>query len=306
MDWPKLDATTYSWQKVMGSEAAHGMLILSPRAVERIESYDPPWPLPKIFRVKKGDTLNRAIFEGATINTPSLLATEDYIASLEWAKSIGGRQALISRADANAAVVQEWIDATPWVRNMVNDPAKRTNTGVCMVFQSDWYGSLSPEDQASVPKKIAAMCEERGVRLRFQRLSRCPAEPAHLVRIDRRNRRYRRAAALDRMGVQPGSGRAFMIPSPLPFRGEGWERGLSSFSKQILGRLETPPLPASPLQGRGGNHAQSTDFRQNESPRGEIFRERGCEVDEKVGLDPEELKGSSAIMTASPSAPRPR
>lgn len=163
MDWPKLDATTYSWQKVMGSEAAHGMLILSPRAVERIESYDPPWPLPKIFRVKKNGKLNRAIFEGSTINTPSMLATEDYIAALEWAQSIGGRQALISRADANAAVVQEWIDATPWVRNMVADPAKRTNTGVCMVFQGDWYDGLSEEDQAAVPKKIVAMLEERGI-----------------------------------------------------------------------------------------------------------------------------------------------
>ncbi|WP_299324606.1 phosphoserine transaminase [Parasphingopyxis sp.] len=163
MDWPKLDATTYSWQKVMGSEAAHGMLILSPRAVERIESYDPPWPLPKIFRVKKNGKLNRAIFEGSTINTPSMLATEDYIASLEWAQSIGGLPELQARADANAAVVQEWIEATPWVRNMVADPAKRTNTGVCMVFQGDWYDGLSKEDQAAVPKKIVAMLEERDI-----------------------------------------------------------------------------------------------------------------------------------------------
>lgn len=159
MDWPKLDATTYSWQKVMGSEAAHGMLILSPRAIERIESYDPEWPLPKLFRLKKGDKLNRAIFEGATINTPSLLATEDYIASLEWAESIGGLRGLHARADANAKVVLDWIEATPWLRNMVADPAKRTNTGVCMVFQGDWYESLSADDQAAVPKKIASMLE---------------------------------------------------------------------------------------------------------------------------------------------------
>jgi phosphoserine aminotransferase len=163
MDWPKLDATTYSWQKVMGSEAAHGMLILSPRAVERIESYDPPWPLPKIFRVKKNGKLNRAIFEGATINTPSMLATEDYIAALEWAKSIGGLPELQARADRNAAVVHQWIEATPWVRNMVADPAKRTNTGVCMVFQGDWYDSLSADDQAAVPKQIVAMLEERDI-----------------------------------------------------------------------------------------------------------------------------------------------
>lgn len=163
MDWPKLDATTYSWQKVMGSEAAHGMLILSPRAVERIESYDPPWPLPKIFRVKKNGKINRAIFEGATINTPSMLATEDYIAALEWAKSIGGLPELQARADRNAAVVHQWIEASPVVRNMVSDPAKRTNTGVCMVFQGDWYDGLSSDDQAAVPKKIVAMLEERDI-----------------------------------------------------------------------------------------------------------------------------------------------
>ncbi|RXZ64002.1 phosphoserine transaminase [Pelagerythrobacter rhizovicinus] len=159
MDWPKLDATTYSWQKVMGSEAQHGMLILSPKAVERIESYDPEWPLPKLFRLKKGGKINRGIFEGATINTPSMLATEDYIAALEWAKAIGGRKALFERADANARIVYDWIEATPWLRNMVADPAQRTNTGVCFVFQGDWYDSLSPEEQADVPKKIVKKLE---------------------------------------------------------------------------------------------------------------------------------------------------
>ena len=163
MDWSKLDATTFSWQKVMGSEAQHGMLILSPKAIARIESYDPEWPLPKLFRMKKGDKLNRAIFEGATINTPSLLAAEDYILALEWAKSLGGRQAMFERANANAKIVTDWIEATPWLRNMVSDPAKRTNTGVCFVFQGDYYDSLSPEDQAAVPKTIAKMLEERDV-----------------------------------------------------------------------------------------------------------------------------------------------
>tara|TARA_R110001599_G_scaffold12319_1_gene57792 strand:- start:23076 stop:24248 length:1173 start_codon:yes stop_codon:yes gene_type:complete len=167
MDWSKLDATTYSWQKVMGSEAGHGMLILSPRAVERIESYSPSWPLPKIFRVKKGDKLNTAIFEGATINTPSLLATEDYIASLEWAKSIGGLPELHARADRNAKTVHDWIEATPWMRNMVSDPAKWTNTGVCMVFQGDWYDGLDDDAKASVPKKIAAMLEKMDIAYDF-------------------------------------------------------------------------------------------------------------------------------------------
>ena len=163
MDWPKLDATTFSWQKVMGSEAQHGMLILSPKAVERIESYDPEWPLPKLFRLKKGGKINTAIFEGATINTPSMLATEDYIAALEWAKSIGGLPAMIERANANAKVLTDWIEATPYVRNMVEDPAKRTNTGVCFVFQGDWFESLSADDQAAVPGKIYKMLEAEGV-----------------------------------------------------------------------------------------------------------------------------------------------
>jgi len=163
MDWAKLDATTYSWQKVMGSEAQHGMLILSPKAVERIESYDPAWPLPKLFRIKKGGKLDRSIFEGATINTPSMLATEDYIVALEWAQSIGGRQAMFERANRNAQTVFDWIEATPYLRNMVADPAKRTNTGVCMVFQGDWYESLSAEEQANVPKKIAGTLEKMDI-----------------------------------------------------------------------------------------------------------------------------------------------
>lgn len=163
MDWAKLDATTYSWQKVLGSEAQHGMLILSPKAVERIESYDPEWPLPKLFRLKKGGKVDRAIFEGATINTPSMLATEDYIWALEWAQSIGGRHAMFARADANAKIVTDWIESTPWLRNMVADPALRTNTGVCMVFQGDWYESLSAEDQAAVPKKIAGTLEKMDI-----------------------------------------------------------------------------------------------------------------------------------------------
>ncbi len=163
MDWAKLDATTYSWQKVMGSEAQHGMLILSPKAVERIESYDPPWPMPKLFRMKKGDKINPGIFVGETINTPSMLATEDYIAALEWGKSIGGRKALFERADANAKIVRDWIELKPWLRNMVPHPAQRTNTGVCMMFQGDWYESQSAEDQAAVPKKIVKLLEDRHV-----------------------------------------------------------------------------------------------------------------------------------------------
>lgn len=163
MEWAKLDATTYSWQKVMGSEAQHGMLILSPKAIERIESYDPEWPLPKLFRIKKKGKLDRAIFEGSTINTPSMLATEDYIAALEWAQALGGRQALFARSNANAQAVFDFIEEKDYLRNMVADPAMRTNTGVCMVFQGDWYESLSAEDQANVPKKIASTLEKMGI-----------------------------------------------------------------------------------------------------------------------------------------------
>ncbi|GAA4643263.1 phosphoserine transaminase [Pontixanthobacter gangjinensis] len=163
MDWAKLDATTFSWQKVMGSEAQHGMLILSPKAVARIESYDPEWPLPKLFRLKKGDKINQGIFVGETINTPSMLATEDYILALEWAKSIGGRQAMFDRADANAKIMTDWIENTPWLRNMVPNPAQRTNTGVCFVFQGEYYDGLSPEDQAAVPKTIAGMLDKLDV-----------------------------------------------------------------------------------------------------------------------------------------------
>jgi phosphoserine aminotransferase len=163
MEWAKLDATTYSWQKVMGSEAQHGMLILSPKAVERIESYDPEWPLPKLFRLKKGGKINEGIFRGETINTPSMLATEDYIDALEWAQALGGRKALFQKSEANAKIVLDWIEATPWLRNMVADPAKRTNTGVCMVFQGEWYDSLSDEDKAGVPKKIVKLLEDRDV-----------------------------------------------------------------------------------------------------------------------------------------------
>lgn len=163
IDWSKVDATTWSWQKVMGSEAAHGMLVLSPRAVERIESYAPKWPLPKIFRIKKGGKINRAIFEGATINTPSMMATEDYIAALEWAQSIGGLKELHARADRNAQTVFDWIEATPWVRNMVNDPAKRSNTGVCIVFQGEFYDNLPEEKKAEVPNRIVKMLDERGI-----------------------------------------------------------------------------------------------------------------------------------------------
>ncbi len=168
--WSKVDVLTFSWQKVMGGEAAHGMLILSPRAVERLESYNPPWPLPKIFRLKKGDKINEGIFKGATINTPSMLAVEDYIDALEWAKSIGGKDALLKRADDNAQVLFDWIERTPWIENLAKDRATWSNTGVCMVFNDTRIGDVD-----KFAKDFVALLGEEGVALDFGAYRDAPA-----------------------------------------------------------------------------------------------------------------------------------
>jgi len=163
LDWPKLDAVTFSWQKVLGGEAAHGMLILSPRAVARLESYRPPWPLPKIFRMTKSGKLNEAIFQGETINTPSMLCVEDYLDTLAWAKSIGGLPALHARADANAKVIADWVARTPWIDFLTRDPALRSNTSVCLKVVDPAVGRLSAEAQAAFVKGIAATLEQEEI-----------------------------------------------------------------------------------------------------------------------------------------------
>jgi phosphoserine aminotransferase len=163
LDWPKLDVVTFSWQKALGGEAAHGMLILSPRAVARLESYTPPWPLPKIFRMTKGNKLNQGIFEGETINTPSMLCVEDYLDTLAWAKSIGGLKALMARADANTKVIADWVAATPWIDFLARDPAIRSNTSVCLKVVDPAVGKLPAEAQAAFVKSIAAALEKEGV-----------------------------------------------------------------------------------------------------------------------------------------------
>lgn len=156
MPFANLDVVTFSWQKCMGGEGAHGMLILSPRAVERLESYTPPWPMPKIFRMTKKGKLNADIFTGATINTPSMLATEDYIDALEWGKSVGGYAGLVGRANANLGVIEKFVEATPWMDFLAIDPTTRSNTSVCL--------KVTDLDAAGV-KKMAALLEKEGVAL---------------------------------------------------------------------------------------------------------------------------------------------
>ncbi len=158
LPWDKLDVTTFSWQKVLGGEAAHGMLILSPRAVARLESYTPPWPLPKIFRMTKAGKLIEGIFTGATINTPSMLAVEDYLKALEWARSIGGLKGMMARADANAKAVFDFCDAKPWIANLAEDPATRSNTSVCLKFTDPRI-----TDGAAFAKAVARRLDAEGV-----------------------------------------------------------------------------------------------------------------------------------------------
>jgi len=163
VDWPKADVLTFSWQKVMGGEAAHGMLILSPRAVARLESYAPPRPLPKIFRLAKGGELIAGIFDGATINTPSMLALEDYLDALAWGEGLGGQPGLKARADANAAVLFDWIDATPWADNLAVDPAIRSNTSVCISISDSEVAALDSDGQAAFAKKMVSLLDAEGV-----------------------------------------------------------------------------------------------------------------------------------------------
>ena len=161
MDVPvaKLDVVTYSWQKVLGGEGQHGMLILSPRAVERLESYVPSWPLPKIFRMTKGGKLSEAIFKADTINTPSMLCVEDALDGLRWAEEIGGLSELIRRSESNLAAVAEWVAGIPWVEFLAEDPAVRSSTSICLKIVDPWFTGLSAEEQAAIPKKMASLLE---------------------------------------------------------------------------------------------------------------------------------------------------
>jgi phosphoserine aminotransferase len=165
LPWHKLDVVTWSWQKVLGGEAAHGMLALSPRAVARLESYTPAWPLPKIFRMTKAGRLNEGIFKGETINTPSMLAVEDAVDGLRWAESVGGLQGLIARSEANLAAIAGWVAQTPWVDFLAEDPATRSCTSICLTIVAPWFQALNPEAQAAAAKQLAALLEKEGVAL---------------------------------------------------------------------------------------------------------------------------------------------
>lgn len=163
LDFQKLDVVTFSWQKVLGGEAAHGMLILSPRAVERLESYVPAWPLPKIFRLTRNGKLTEGIFRGETINTPSMLCVEDYIDALQWAKKIGGLEALIARADANAAVIGRFVERSSWLGYLAVDPSTRSNTSVCLTIVDPDITALDVDGQAAFAKGLVSLLEKEGV-----------------------------------------------------------------------------------------------------------------------------------------------
>ncbi|MBN2539483.1 MAG: phosphoserine transaminase, partial [Deltaproteobacteria bacterium] len=162
VDWSKVDVLSYSWQKCLGGEAAHGILVLSPRAVERLESYDPPWPMPKIFRLTKGGKLNRSIFKGDTINTPSMLCVEDYLDALSWAEAIG-LTGLIEKSRENLKVVEEWVDRTNWVAFLAESEEIRSSTSVCLKIIDSEFQSLSRENQSAFIKDIAGNLSKEGI-----------------------------------------------------------------------------------------------------------------------------------------------
>ena len=165
LPWDKLDVTTYSWQKMMGGEAQHGILILGPRAVARLESHTPAWPLPKIFRMTKGGKLIEGLFEGETINTPSMLCVEDALDGLKWADSIGGLNALMARVDRNMAAIEAWVARTPWIGFLARDPKARSRTSVCLVFTDPAVAALAADAQAAFAKKIAALLDRENAGL---------------------------------------------------------------------------------------------------------------------------------------------
>lgn len=175
IDFSKLDVVTWSWQKVLGGEGAHGMIVLSPRAIERLESYTPAWPLPKIFRMAEGGKLMRDIFSGATINTISMLCVEDAVDGLRWAESIGGLPALIERSEANLKAIANWVDRSDWINFLAEDPATISNTSICLKITADWYQALPAGEQATKAKQLVSLLEKEGVGFDFGSYRDAPA-----------------------------------------------------------------------------------------------------------------------------------
>ncbi|MFO1188579.1 MAG: phosphoserine transaminase [Alphaproteobacteria bacterium] len=163
LPWDRLDVVTYSWQKVLGGEAAHGMLLLGPRAVERLQSYTPPWPMPKIFRLTKSGKLDEEVFKGSTINTVSMLCVEDALDSLNWAESVGGLRGLIARCDRNLATLADWVARTPWVDFLAKDPKTRSTTSICLKIVDPWFTALGKDGQAAVQKEIEGLLSKEKV-----------------------------------------------------------------------------------------------------------------------------------------------
>ena len=278
LDWPKLDVVTFSWQKALGGEAAHGMLILSPRAVERLESYTPPWPLPKIFRMTKGGKLIEGIFDGETINTPSMLCVEDYLDALEWAKSVGGLTALRARADANAGASPIGSRARRGSIFWPREPALRSNTSVCLKVVDPAVTPAFRRRPSGLRQGHRRGAREGRRRLRHRRLPRRAARPAHLVRLDRREERRRGAHALARLGLRQRQGRARQsgVIFPLPSR-----EGRLSHINAITGIQAMSPrvLISDAL-----------------SPAAvQIFKDRGVEVDFQPNLGKDKEKLAAAI-----------
>ena len=208
IDWSKTDVATFSWQKCLGGEAAHGMLVLGPRAVERLDSYDPPWPLPKIFRLKKGGKVNRAIFEGDTINTPSLLCVEDYLDALKWAGGIG-LDGLIARSRENLRVVEEWVAANDWIEFLAAAPEIRSNTSVCLSVVSDEGAGAAEGGKGEISQGDRERDGQTEDRLRHGLLQGRPSGIPLLVRADAQPRGHPQSRGGVGEGL-PGKDRRFI------------------------------------------------------------------------------------------------
>ena len=196
LDWSKLDVVTLSWQKALGGEAGHGVLILGPRAVERLLSYTPAWPLPKLFRLTSGGKLIEGIFQGETINTPSMLCVEDYIDALRWGKSVGGLNALIARADANAKALAGWVAKTPWIDFLAEEERIRSNTSICLKIVDPAIVAMGPDAQSRFAKALASLLEREKIAYDIGAYRDAPPGLAHLVRGDGRGQRCRSVDAL--------------------------------------------------------------------------------------------------------------